>query len=361
MTEQINALAAPRDEGDYTSRAVHAVVHQGAGRGGRDDVRPAARRRALQGRPDGHRGLPGARAASGGEGADPTAPHGRGWRRGEPLRRAARGRRRLGVHRWSIRSCAGSATARWRTRTFRFYVRQDYLFLIDYGPPARAWARARAPRRLTGCAASPALREAVLETEMDLHARFAAPGGSRPTLEATESEPARAATAGTRLPAATARWATSPSWSRRCCRACGATRRSDAAGRAGRRRGRPGYAEWIAMYARATSSASSLACRELTDAAAASVAGRSRRACTQPSGARASRPRPSARGDAALKPRAIGAVLGDGDALGEALVVQPLVQVGARPSGQWLIASRWTATTRAPARGGRRRRRRRRS
>ena len=47
VTEQINGLAAAaREAGDYTVRAVHAVVHQGADRGGRDDVRPAARRRA---------------------------------------------------------------------------------------------------------------------------------------------------------------------------------------------------------------------------------------------------------------------------------------------------------------------------
>ena len=48
VTDQIAALVGvARDESDYLERAVRAVVPQGAGRGGRDDVLAARRRRAL--------------------------------------------------------------------------------------------------------------------------------------------------------------------------------------------------------------------------------------------------------------------------------------------------------------------------
>ena len=127
---------------------------------------------------------------------------------------------------------------------FRFYIRQDYLFLIDYGRLLSLGA-ARAPRlewmrRFAGLALS------VLETEMALHREFAArwgvarPGGER----------GRARDRGLlQLPAARRRrWATSPSSPRRCCRACGATPRSGAlAASASSDR----YREWIDMYASA--------------------------------------------------------------------------------------------------------------
>ena len=62
VTEQINALAGSRARARRLHRrAVHAVVHQGAGRGGRVDDRPAARRRALTREPDARRGLARAR------------------------------------------------------------------------------------------------------------------------------------------------------------------------------------------------------------------------------------------------------------------------------------------------------------
>ncbi len=54
---------------------------------------------------------------------------------------------------------------------FRFYVRQDYLFLIDYGR-LLALGAARAPR-LAWMRRFAALAESVLETEMDLHRQFA--------------------------------------------------------------------------------------------------------------------------------------------------------------------------------------------
>ena len=73
---------------------------------------------------------------------------------------------------------------------FRFYIRQDYLFLIDYGRLLSLGA-ARAPRlewmrRFAGLASS------VLETEMALHREFAARWGVT-DLEAVQVEPATAA------------------------------------------------------------------------------------------------------------------------------------------------------------------------
>ena len=74
---------------------------------------------------------------------------------------------------------------------FRFYVRQDYLFLIDYGR-LLALGAARAPR-LDWMRRFAALAHAVLETEMDLHRRFAARWGI--TVEQLESERPAPATA----------------------------------------------------------------------------------------------------------------------------------------------------------------------
>jgi thiaminase/transcriptional activator TenA len=73
---------------------------------------------------------------------------------------------------------------------FRFYIRQDYLFLVDYGR-LLALAAARAPRldwmrRFSG------LAQSVLETEMDVHRAFAARWGVTP--EALETERAAPAT-----------------------------------------------------------------------------------------------------------------------------------------------------------------------
>jgi thiaminase/transcriptional activator TenA len=73
---------------------------------------------------------------------------------------------------------------------FQFYIRQDYLFLIDYGRLLSLGA-ARAPRvewmrRFAGLASS------VLETEMALHREFAARWGVR-DLEGVRVEPATAA------------------------------------------------------------------------------------------------------------------------------------------------------------------------
>ena len=73
VTEQINALAALAREERLRQRAVHAVVHQGAGRGGRLDVRPAGVvERSKQNPLWAEDWL--ARERSGGGAEDPTAP-----------------------------------------------------------------------------------------------------------------------------------------------------------------------------------------------------------------------------------------------------------------------------------------------
>ena len=73
--------------------------------------------------------------------------------------------------------------------TFRHYIRQDYLFLIDYGRLLSLGA-ARAPR-LAWMRRFSALAESVLETEMDLHRAYAARWGiSGEELESERTAPA---------------------------------------------------------------------------------------------------------------------------------------------------------------------------
>src|SRR5215471_14525398 len=67
---------------------------------------------------------------------------------------------------------------------FRFYVRQDYLFLIEYGR-VLALACARAPR-LELMERFAVLTQSTLGTEMDLHRAYAAEWGI--TREALERE-----------------------------------------------------------------------------------------------------------------------------------------------------------------------------
>jgi thiaminase (transcriptional activator TenA) len=154
---------------------------------------------------------------------------------------------------------------------FRFYVRQDYLFLIDYGR-LLALGAARAPR-LEWMRRFSALAGSVLETEMDLHRQFAAGWGiTTEQLESERTAPAtdaycdfllRTASLGdfSELVAALlpcmwgyaeigAHLGTSP---------------------------HQGYAEWIAAYASDEFAQLAAWCRELTDAAAAGVAGPGRR------------------------------------------------------------------------------------
>lgn len=75
---------------------------------------------------------------------------------------------------------------------FRFYVRQDYLFLIEYGR-LLALACARAPRlELRERFAD--LAQSTLRTEMDLHRAYAAEWGI--SRESLESERPHAVTRG---------------------------------------------------------------------------------------------------------------------------------------------------------------------
>jgi thiaminase/transcriptional activator TenA len=75
---------------------------------------------------------------------------------------------------------------------FRTYVRQDYLFLIDYGR-LLSLAAARAPR-LAWMRRFAGLAQSVIETEMDLHREFAAGWDvSELELERERTAPATAA------------------------------------------------------------------------------------------------------------------------------------------------------------------------
>jgi thiaminase (transcriptional activator TenA) len=151
--------------------------------------------------------------------------------------------------------------------SFRFYIRQDYLFLIDYGRLLSLGA-ARAPRldwmrRFAGLALS------VLETEMSLHREFAAGWGiSAGALESERVAPATAAYCDFLLRTASlgdfaeltaallpCMWSYAEIGSRLA-----------AAGPAAR------YAEWVEMYASDEFAELVRWCRGLTDAAAATVA-----------------------------------------------------------------------------------------
>ena len=74
--------------------------------------------------------------------------------------------------------------------SFRFYIRQDYLFLIDYGRLLSLGA-ARAPR-LSWMRTFAGLSSSVLETEMSLHREFAARWGVV-DLETERAAPATSA------------------------------------------------------------------------------------------------------------------------------------------------------------------------
>jgi thiaminase (transcriptional activator TenA) len=75
---------------------------------------------------------------------------------------------------------------------FRFYVRQDYRFLVDYGR-LLALGAARAPR-VEQMRRFAALAQGVLETEMTLHVGFAQRWGV--SAEELEAEPPAPATRG---------------------------------------------------------------------------------------------------------------------------------------------------------------------
>ncbi len=160
---------------------------------------------------------------------------------------------------------------------FRFYVRQDYLFLTDYGR-LLALAAARAPR-LEWMRRFAALAQAVLETEMDLHRQFAARWGiTAEQLESETTAPAtdaycdyllRTAALGDFSELAAAVLPCMWSYSE-------IGRHLAAAGALGSEPTQP-YAEWVEMYASDEIGELAAWCRELTDAAAAEVAGPGRR------------------------------------------------------------------------------------
>jgi thiaminase/transcriptional activator TenA len=148
---------------------------------------------------------------------------------------------------------------------FRRYVRQDYLFLIDYGRLLSLGA-ARAPR-LAWMRRFSALAESVLETEMELHRQYASRWGiSVDELESERTAPAtdaycdfllRTATLGDfgELAAALApcMWGYAEIGQRLA--AAGAPEHE-------------GYAEWIRMYASDEFEQLAAWARELVDAAA---------------------------------------------------------------------------------------------
>jgi thiaminase (transcriptional activator TenA) len=157
---------------------------------------------------------------------------------------------------------------------FRFYVRQDYLFLIDYGR-LLALAAARAPR-LEWMRRFAALSQSVFETEMDLHRQFAARWNiTAEQLESERTVPATDAYCDFLLrTAALGDFAELVAALLPCMWGYAdiGRRLADA--------GPPdheGYAEWIAMYASDEFAELAGWCRELTDAAAEGVAGPGRR------------------------------------------------------------------------------------
>jgi thiaminase (transcriptional activator TenA) len=153
---------------------------------------------------------------------------------------------------------------------FRFYIRQDHRFLIDYGR-LLALAAARAPR-LAWMRRFAALAQSVLEVEMELHRELAASWGV--TEIAMEEEPAAPATAAycdfllrtaalgdfAELVAALlpCMWGYAELGSRLA---------------AGRRPAHEGYAEWIDLYAGEEFARLAAWCREVVDQVGATVTG----------------------------------------------------------------------------------------
>ena len=149
---------------------------------------------------------------------------------------------------------------------FRFYVRQDYRFLIDYGR-LLALGAARAPR-LEDMRRFAALAQAVLETEMTLHVGFAERW--RITAAELEAEPAAPATAG--YADFLLRTATLGDHAELVAALLPCMWGYAEVGERLAAQGTPdhaGYAAWIATYADPEFQALAAWCRELTDAAGA--------------------------------------------------------------------------------------------
>lgn len=152
--------------------------------------------------------------------------------------------------------------------SFRFYVRQDYLFLIDYGR-LLALGAARAPR-LDWMRRFAGLSKAILETEMDLHRAYAAAWGIGPDeLEAEQAAPATSGYADFLLrTAALGDFAELAAALLPCM--WGYAEIGERLAR-GSRPGHPLYAEWIDMYASDDFQLLAAWSRELVDAAAAEL------------------------------------------------------------------------------------------
>jgi len=149
---------------------------------------------------------------------------------------------------------------------FRFYVRQDYRFLLDYGR-LLAMGAARAPR-LAEMRRFAALAQAVLETEMALHVGFAERWGiAADELEAEPAAPATAAYTDFLLrTAALGDYAELVAALLPCF--WGYAEIGERLARAGMP-DHAGYAAWIAVYADPEFQALAAWARELTEAAGA--------------------------------------------------------------------------------------------
>jgi thiaminase (transcriptional activator TenA) len=150
-------------------------------------------------------------------------------------------------------------------RRFRFYVRQDYRFLIDYGR-LLALGAARAPR-LEQLRRFAALAQSVLETEMALHTGFAQRWGIAPAeLDAEPPAPATRAYCDFLL-----RTAALGDFAELCAALLPCMWGYAEIGERLAAAGAPehaGYAAWIATYADPDFQALAAWARELTDAAA---------------------------------------------------------------------------------------------
>jgi thiaminase (transcriptional activator TenA) len=156
---------------------------------------------------------------------------------------------------------------------FRFYVRQDYLFLIDYGR-LLALGAARAPR-LEWMRRFASLAQSVLETEMDLHREFAA----RWDISVQELESERTAPATDAYCDFLLRTAALGDFSELAAALLPCMWGYAEIGQRLAAEGLPDherYAEWIEMYASDEFGELATWCRELTDGAAARVDGAAR-------------------------------------------------------------------------------------
>jgi thiaminase/transcriptional activator TenA len=156
---------------------------------------------------------------------------------------------------------------------FRFYVRQDYLFLIEYAR-LLALACARAPR-LSLMERFADLAQATLRTEMELHRAYAAEWGiAREQLEAEPIAPATRAYADFIL-----RTAALGDFGELVGALLPCMWGYNELGRRLAERGRPAnelYARWIDMYAGDDFTQLASWCREVCDETAAEAGGEGR-------------------------------------------------------------------------------------